>query len=327
MSILSLASDKDLFKDPPPKEECPICFCLMQIVSDYNGVDRRIYLPCCGKMICDGCFHEIMDEINMGTLKRKCVLCRNPFPISIPEMTVRYKERANDDARAFTSQFSYTILGYTSVPGHPKTNKELDFFKRGAEIGSTDAHFYVDEAYWYEVWNNISDLLSKRLGLLRVEVCVPYIVAMDILSRWVKMERLSSCKVSLLRQVVDLVHSSHDIAEYLARTVNLRDIEKAIYHYEIAAMGGNEIARFWLGVYDLIMNNYSRSMKHFMISAKCGHDLALEMVREGYISGCLTKDDYACALRTHQRSRDEMDPNNSKRSTREESRDGVSLIR
>jgi len=244
----------------------------------------------------------------MGTLKRKCALCRNPFPISTPEMKARYKERANDDARAFTSQFSYTILGYTPVPGEPKTNKELELFKRGAEIGSADAHFYVAEAYWYEVWNNISDLLSKRLELLRDEdISVPYLVACDILSRWLKMEGLSSCELSLLQQVVNLQHSSHDIAEYLARTVNLRDIEKAIYHYEIAAMGGNEIARFWLGVYGLLMDNYSRSMKHFIIAAKCGHDSSLKTVQNGYILGLLTKDDYACALRAHQRSRDEMD--------------------
>ena len=308
MSILSVASDQDLFKDPPPKEECQICFCLMECSSKLNGIDLRFYLPCCGNMMCDGCYHEIMEGISMGTLKRKCVFCRNLFPISTTEMKVRYKERANDDVRAFTSQFSYTILGYTPVPGEPKTNKELELFKRGAEIGSTDAHFYVAEAYWYEVWNNISDLLSKRLELLRDEdISVPYVAALDILTSWLKMEGLSSSGVSLLTQVVNLVQSSRDIAEYLARTVNLRDIEKAIYHYEIAAMGGNEIARFWLGVYELIMGNMSRSTKHFMIAAKCGHDFSLELVGLGYRTGLLTKDDYACALRAHKRSRDEMD--------------------
>ena len=192
MSILSVASDKDLYKDPPPKEECPICFHQMESSRNFSGIDLRFYLPCCGKMMCDGCYHEIMHEISIGSLKRKCVLCRNPFPISTPEMKVRYKERANDDARAFTSQFSYTILDYTPVPGEPKTNKELEFFKRGAEIGSTVAHFYVAEAYWYEVWNNISDFLSKRLRLLRdEEKKVPYLVACDILTRWLKMEGFS----------------------------------------------------------------------------------------------------------------------------------------
>ena len=108
-----------------------------------------------------------------------------------------------------------------------------------------------------------------------------------------------------MKQVVNIVHSSHDIAEYLARVVNLRDIEKAIYHYEIAAMGGNERARFWLGKYEWIMGNTSRSMKHFMIAAKCGHNKSLKMVELGYRQGQVTKDDYASALRAHQRSRDE----------------------
>ena len=61
--------------------------------------------------------------------------------------------------------------------------------------------------------------------------------------------RIFPSGLSLVQHLAKLdKHSSHDIAEYLASTVNLRDIEKAIYHYEIAAMGGNEIARFWLGI-------------------------------------------------------------------------------
>ena len=63
-------------------------------------------------------------------------------------------------------------------------------------------------------------------------------------------------------------------------------------------MGGNELARFQLGIYELcIGNGLSRSMEHLLISAKCGCDTALEMVGVGYEDGWVTKDDYKCALR------------------------------
>ena len=189
--------------------------------------------------MCYGCFDTILDEINNGTLKRKCVLCRKPFS-GRAELAERCKERIEaNDTYAFTAFTFPFVLGYVPIPGHPKTNEELKLFKRGAKIGSLDANFYLAEAYWYEVWNNISDLLSRRLCLLRDEdFSVPYSVASDILSRWLKKEGDSSCGVSLVQQLAKLVHSSLDMSEYLARAVNLRDIEKAVYHYEIAAMEG-----------------------------------------------------------------------------------------
>ena len=155
----------------------------------------------------------------------------------------------DDDVHAFNVYTLSRVLGYGLSPGRPKTNEELELLKRGADIGSIDANYYLAEAYWYELWNNIADFLSKRLGLLRDEdISAPYSAVSDILSRWLNKEGINytGTELSLLKQVVKLV-SSHNIAEYLAKeVVNLRDMEKAIYHFEIAAMGGNQIARFWL---------------------------------------------------------------------------------
>ena len=44
--------DVKLFKQPPPKEDCPICFLRMPAFeTDYR------YQSCCGKVICIGCAH------------------------------------------------------------------------------------------------------------------------------------------------------------------------------------------------------------------------------------------------------------------------------
>ena len=66
--------DEALFKDPPPKEDCPICFLPMptRSICDYiirtnqrfsrmGGLadkDMEEYFTCCGKSICGGCIHS-----------------------------------------------------------------------------------------------------------------------------------------------------------------------------------------------------------------------------------------------------------------------------
>ena len=74
--------DEALFKDPPPKEECEICFLPMptklitcmslppatilsvpiyDFAIDNAGLadkDIQFYYPCCGKNICKGCWYS-----------------------------------------------------------------------------------------------------------------------------------------------------------------------------------------------------------------------------------------------------------------------------
>ena len=74
--------DKALFKDPPPKEDCPICFLPMPAkliscislpsatlssvpinnfaIANVELYKREMgqYYPCCGKSICSGCVHS-----------------------------------------------------------------------------------------------------------------------------------------------------------------------------------------------------------------------------------------------------------------------------
>jgi len=85
-----------------------------------------------------------------------------------------------------------------------------------------------------------------------------------------------------------------------------QDFEKAIHHFEIASIRGHESARYALGWYEEQKGNMDRAMKHYLIAAKCGYDDGIEVVGRGYKAGLVTKDEYATALRTHQRTLDEM---------------------
>src|SRR6056300_1646230 len=49
--------DEELFKEHPPREDCPIC--LLPLPLD---VGQTTFKSCCGKTICNGCIHAMREE-------------------------------------------------------------------------------------------------------------------------------------------------------------------------------------------------------------------------------------------------------------------------
>ena len=78
------------------------------------------------------------------------------------------------------------------------------------------------------------------------------------------------------------------------------DLKKELFHLEKAAIGGHPWARHNLGADEWDRGRYDRAAKHFIISAKQGYDNALEMVKNGFRGGVVSKEDYEAALRGHQ---------------------------
>ena len=81
-----------------------------------------------------------------------------------------------------------------------------------------------------------------------------------------------------------------------------KDIQKAWRHWELAAIGGHEIARHCLGMKEEMEGNMDRAYRHFIMAARCGYDDSLKEVGEGYKAGHVTKEDYASTLRAHKAS-------------------------
>ena len=52
-------NEEDLFDEPPPEEECPICLLPYQM----NLPCGTVYLTCCGKNLCSGCAHAPSFEV------------------------------------------------------------------------------------------------------------------------------------------------------------------------------------------------------------------------------------------------------------------------
>jgi hypothetical protein len=79
-----------------------------------------------------------------------------------------------------------------------------------------------------------------------------------------------------------------------------KDEKKELYHLEEAAIGGHPIARYNLGVHEWNRGGDERAMKHCIIAAKLGHDMALDRVKECFTNGIVSKEDFEAALRGHQ---------------------------
>ena len=85
------------------------------------------------------------------------------------------------------------------------------------------------------------------------------------------------------------------------------DKKKAIHYYELAALNGDVQARHYLGMIEERNGNYPRACKHYIIAAKAGYTLSLlDVFKQGYMHGHVTKDQYANTLREYQKSQDEM---------------------
>ena len=78
------------------------------------------------------------------------------------------------------------------------------------------------------------------------------------------------------------------------------DMEKAKQYYELAAIGGDETARYNLGVMENNAGNMNRALKHFTIAVRGGNVDCLETIKRLYSYGHATKDDYTKALRLYQ---------------------------
>ncbi len=84
-----------------------------------------------------------------------------------------------------------------------------------------------------------------------------------------------------------------------------KDLKKAIYHLEQAAIAGHPEARNNLGVEEGNDGRFERAKKHFIIAANLGHDGSLKKLMKLYGNGHASKEDYAGALRAYQATVDE----------------------
>ena len=135
-------SDEALFKQPPPKEDCPICY--LRMPSLLTGSK---YQSCCGKVICSGCIHApVYDNQGNEVDNKKCPFCRTPPPITDEEVIESMKIRVEaGDAEAM---HNIGVYYYYGKYGYPQNyTKALESFHRASELGFADDFCNIGSAY------------------------------------------------------------------------------------------------------------------------------------------------------------------------------------
>ncbi|EJK74466.1 hypothetical protein THAOC_03855, partial [Thalassiosira oceanica] len=84
-----------------------------------------------------------------------------------------------------------------------------------------------------------------------------------------------------------------------------QDKAKAVEFYKKAAMQGHVESRHNLGCIEAEKGNYSRAVKHLLISAKMGFNESLQAIKQLFMRGQATKAQYAEALKGYQDAVDE----------------------
>jgi TPR repeat protein len=78
------------------------------------------------------------------------------------------------------------------------------------------------------------------------------------------------------------------------------DKKKAIYSYELAAIRGDATASYNIGVDEYNMGNMGRAFRHYMIAVGGGDSKSLQAIKQLYMRGQASKDDYTTALQLYQ---------------------------
>jgi len=84
------------------------------------------------------------------------------------------------------------------------------------------------------------------------------------------------------------------------------DRAKAVKFYKKAAMRGHVMSRYNLGCCEGKSGNYDRARRHFLISAKMGQKKSVEVIKNYFMTGLVTKEQYAEALKGYQDAIEEM---------------------
>jgi len=126
-----------------------------------------------------------------------------------------------------------------------------------------------------------------------------------LLSRWTKWIYTRSCQgirtlaTGSRAWLCQSIYQCCGCAYELGHGVEV-DEEKATHYYELAAMRGDERARYNLGNEEIRAGNYDRALKHYVIAAGSGYADSLDAIKQMYTKGDATKEDYTKALQSYQ---------------------------
>ena len=255
--VASERRDEALFKDPPAKEDCPICFLPMPLtliccislppatitsvpIYDYALANEELaklsteqYYECCGKRICRGCIESLFLSNN----DEHCPYCKAERKGKTDEDKVEelLKRVEVNDTGSMYVLGTYYFHGELGL--HQDQEKAMTLYARAADLGYSKAHFCIGVGY------------DDRHG---------------------------------------------------------GDLKKAKFHFEAAAMAGDEVARCKLGYMEFVSGNMDRALKHCTIAASSGSYTSMHALIKQFENGFVSRESLDSTLAAYNNSCAEM---------------------
>ena len=256
--------DEALFKDPPAKEDCPICFLPTPVkmiacmslppatipsvpIHDFAMANEELakistetYYSCCGKSFCEGCIYSFMQSGNI----EKCPFCKSEIDKtdgeSVEEMMKRVEVNDAGSIYQLANDYYHGDLGLLQ-----DRVRAMELWNQAADLGYSKAHYHLGVEY--------------REG---------------------------------------------------------GDSKKSKFHYEAAAMAGDEQARLNLGTMEAQSGNMGQAVKHWTIAASAGEYNAMHALLGAFEKGYVKREAIISTLTAYNNSCVEM---------RSEARDSICL--
>ena len=132
--------DELLFKQPGSTHlgDCPICCFSLPLDPQKSRMNS-----CCGKVICNGCYHANRKREARGRLQPKCVFCRKALPVTDEEYNERLMKRvkANDPV-------AMCCMG-TIRRDEGNYKAAFEYWASAAALGGAHAHYQLSDLYKY----------------------------------------------------------------------------------------------------------------------------------------------------------------------------------
>ena len=134
----SFGTNRDLFTLPDSSHlgECLIC-CLPLSIDP----SKSTFMPCCSKIICNGCDYANQKREVLQGLEKRCAFCREPAPKSKEECdkNIMKSIKRNDPVAMLEMGKQLYREGKYEIA--------LEYLTKAAELGDADAHYNLSIRY------------------------------------------------------------------------------------------------------------------------------------------------------------------------------------
>lgn len=147
------ATDDELFKQPPPNADCPLCSIPLPLFSE-NALARR-YQSCCGQIICGGCMWPVEYPLYGSGAPVPCPSCNTLNSEDEKEIVKGLMKRADEK-----DVYAMTLLGTRFAEGSvvPKSmHRAIEIWEEAAELGGILACNTLGNIYKPGSLNDIDD--------------------------------------------------------------------------------------------------------------------------------------------------------------------------